>query len=474
MKDKYDVIVIGTGCGGSAAGALAAYHGHKTLILEKNSMIGGRTATYQREGFKMDHGHVLFRCERGPHGKLLRMIDCHDLAPRYSHAMDWGVQVAVDDKMLKIDPYQRRIFKPLSLGKEVFNFKLEMKELIKIIMFNATVLSMPPQSMEDLYQVDAKTFLNIFTTDKYFHNIFGGVATVCLGAVMNEVSAGVLMRLVRAGVRGIGYPVSGEGISAIPNSFLKAAKRNGAELELKTPVEEIVVENKTVRGVIADGKFIEAAKVISNVGIGETVFNLVGEEKFDREYANGVKNLKYSYQGFSLKYALDKEVTDYPWGGEIPGNMDKITSQMSRGVLPERLPWMYVAASNLDSSIAPEGKQAIYVISGGSPAETGQVEWEVWMKRIKEQVAEFFPGIEKHIVFCEESTPDDIASFSGRICGDSVGVAQTVDQAGNLRPSPVSPIEGLYYVGADVGKDQVGTELATESAIALEPHLSHP
>ena len=40
------------------------------------------------------------------------------------------------------------------------------------------------------------------------------------------------------------------------------------------------------------------------------------------------------------------------------------------------------------------------------------------------------------------------------------------------RPSPATPVEGLYLVGADVGKDNIGTELAAESALRLTEMLS--
>ncbi len=471
VESKYDVIVIGTGCGGAAAGALAAYHGHKTLILEKNSIVGGRTATYERDGFKMDHGHIMLRCDRGPHGKLLRMVESDDLMPKYSYCMNFGMRVYIGDKLFDANPDRMNILQVFGLLKQLYKFKISIPDIIKIIHFIRIVDKMPEQTVKGLYKVDAKTFFNLFINDDFFFQFLSGVSTVCLGASMDEVSAGVMVRLLRSSVFRAGYPVNGEGVSAIPRSFLRAAERYGAEVILNTAVDQIVVENNTVCGVMADGQFIEADKVISGVGIGETVLRLVGEDKFDQKYTEKIKNLKYSYEGFSLKYALDKPVTDWPWGGEMPGNMEQITSQMSRGILPERLPWMYVAASDLDSGIAPKGKQAIYVISGGAPPEPGYIDWDKWMNRIKEQVAEFFPGIEKHIIFCEESTPDEIANFSGRINGDAVGVAQTVDQAGELRPSPVSPVRGLYYTGADVGKDQVGTELATESAIALEPYL---
>ena len=38
---KYDVVVIGSGLGGSTVAALLASFGKKTLLLEKNPRLGG-------------------------------------------------------------------------------------------------------------------------------------------------------------------------------------------------------------------------------------------------------------------------------------------------------------------------------------------------------------------------------------------------------------------------------------------------
>jgi len=56
--------------------------------------------------------------------------------------------------------------------------------------------------------------------------------------------------------------------------------------------------------------------------------------------------------------------------------------------------------------------------------------------------------------------------------GSIIGIGQTVNQVHEHRPSAVSPIKGLYYCSADVGKTGIGTELAANSAIELFKVLS--
>ena len=85
--------------------------------------------------------------------------------------------------------------------------------------------------------------------------------------------------------------------------------------------------------------------------------------------------------------------------------------------------------------------------------------------------ATLYPDVEKHLMWRDFSTLARINKCSGRFHPDIIGIAQSVGQTGRDRPSPITPIENLYLVGADVGQDNIGTELAAESALRLEAIL---
>ena len=80
--DRFDVIVIGCGIGGLSIAALLSRKkpGSKILLLERNSSVGGRLFSYEKEGFKLDIGaHAFSRSDKGPIGEILRLIGQQDL-----------------------------------------------------------------------------------------------------------------------------------------------------------------------------------------------------------------------------------------------------------------------------------------------------------------------------------------------------------------------------------------------------------
>ena len=56
IKDRYDVIIIGSGISGLCSAALLAMEGKSVLLLEKHFKAGGYTHTFKRENFEWDVG----------------------------------------------------------------------------------------------------------------------------------------------------------------------------------------------------------------------------------------------------------------------------------------------------------------------------------------------------------------------------------------------------------------------------------
>lgn len=55
----FDVVVIGAGCGGLAAGALLSKQGRKVLVVEQAKAVGGCCSTFEKDGFHFDIGATI-------------------------------------------------------------------------------------------------------------------------------------------------------------------------------------------------------------------------------------------------------------------------------------------------------------------------------------------------------------------------------------------------------------------------------
>lgn len=471
MDRRYDVIVIGSGCGGAASAALASHRGLKTLLIEKNKIFGGRAATHDVEGFKMDHGHMIARSNMGPHGEVLRIVNCKDLMPKYHTVFNLKMAVnAFDGKWDLAHGKTLGMIKaiPGILSSPYFS----MFDVPGMMMFMSQLLLLTEKRIRELDLVDLKTFISRYTDSKFLQYLMSAFSAVGFGVLSDDTSTGEFIRTIRgillAGPLSGGYPLNGEGVSAIPNSFLRAAARYGADIEANTAAERIVVEGGGAKGVYINGELIESGIIISNIGIKETTYKLVGKEHYDKSFIDYLEGLEYSYGGISLKFALDEPIVDFEFGGMIPSDFDRNMHDALNGKVPDGASTMVVCTSNIDARLAPPGRQTLVAISPGPVVEPGKIDWTPWVDNLKRQIEEnLVPGLSEHTLFCVESTPDVIAKENGRFLGDAIGVAQSMDQVGDNAPPFFSPVRGLCHVGADVGSKGIATEMATQSAIDL-------
>src|SRR5688572_2581994 len=72
QRSSCDVAIIGSGIGGLAAGALLAKAGYRVIVAEQMPFFGGRCATLDFQGYKIDTGVSLVVDEL--HGALCREV----------------------------------------------------------------------------------------------------------------------------------------------------------------------------------------------------------------------------------------------------------------------------------------------------------------------------------------------------------------------------------------------------------------
>jgi phytoene dehydrogenase-like protein len=451
MSDKYDALIIGTGIGGSAVGALLASAGWNILILDKNPIPGGRCTSYEKDGFTVDLGVHLFGLgNRGSLGEVCRRASVPG-------AIDW---VTISIQSLWID----HEVKKYSRKNMTERLSAEEKVNLEKLFLEASGISDP--ELEKLWYVPLSEWVGRFTRDPVAQAFIERINSQYFCVKGLNTSTTEFIRCYRevTTTRSSAYPRGG--CISIPKAYLSAIQKYGGEVRLRAKVVKILVDRGAAAGVrLADGTELRAPVIIANGDIKHTVLGLAGREHFPEDYVARVEGLSYAYHAVGLKMALEEKITDDQLMMYMPYDLQaslKIEAEKMEGKLPDRVRGMITSPTNYDPSLAPEGKQLIFFGTGCPPHQ----DWEKWEKVILDSLFTVYPEAIGKVLWYRLDTPDLVNVYAGET-GNVIGVAQTVNQVHHRRPSVVTPLRGLCLSSAEAGGHGIGAELAASSALEL-------
>jgi phytoene dehydrogenase-like protein len=471
------ILVIGSGIGGSAVGALIAKETeHQVHCFEQAPFVGGRCGSYTKtdthgRAWTFDVGcHAFSTCDKGPFGELAarcgKEIRWSYFPTHFPESNIMGVKGATDKSGMT--PTSRAF--------------MEFVEAIPL---------------EKTSQYDHIALMDLldqhFRADQFFEKLGSAMAAgVFFGTDPFDTSAGEYIRCMGENSRQFrnGYPLGGTG--AIPEAFCETITENRGKVSvaLEGRVKRIVVQDHEVKGIIAgpDERFYDANIVISNADIKTTALKLVGKEHLSEDYVRYIEGLQWGAQVCTLKLGLDAPLIDEKFLVYVPVVDSERMMQMyadaqaedarerlmrhwrdGRKAIPDLVSLLILPVSNHDTSLAPEGRQNLHVCTSTALGKTptwSQEENRLWEKAILRSLDQLLPGIEDHIVIKDFISATQLAARFGKE-GAGTGTAQSTKQVGSMRPPVVSPVKGLYYCSADAGGWGIGTELAARSALEL-------
>lgn len=479
----YEAIVIGSGPGGLVCATLLAKRGIRTLVLEKNTNLGGKMMSIDKDGWAYDlfpHGQAPMRAsafedvfrELGVYDEFepsLEPDDPRDIITLCYRRHEWDKYKTTTQKQSLADP---------APFFELWEATEEEQEKSMVVL--TELVTMADEDIEKLDDITMKEWLDERDVPSPLYNYMGFQANASLAEPLDLVAASEMILIMKQlMLLGGGGQYKG-GFGMLTKVMAREFERNGGKIITGARVERIVVEDGAVRGVeSAKGNFT-APVVVSSAGIQPTVLKLVGEKYFDESYANYVKALVPGWSFTSVRYFLDKPVMDTAmyvvWSDDSWLDTKRFREQ-KEGKEPEEVILFMCNHSFYDENAAPPGKQVLVsgtVCSPNPDAEEIEGLWRCMDRQMQELLPEIWEATERK----EYNGPRDISNLTRDSVlpgqgGECVGVAQIVGQCGSMKPSVKTSIKGLFLSGADAGGAGMGTHQAALSGIAVAREVQH-
>jgi len=503
-SSQYDAIVIGAGHNGLTAASYLAGAGLSTLVLERREIVGGCCVTEEiAPGCRasttsyiasMLRPEIIRDLELASHG--LRMVPCDpalqvpfpdgQVIPwwadrdrtiaelRKISAKDANTFVRVDDELKKLARYLQPFFLEPPPEFEVDGLQswwnlLRVGKRFRGITNNeiAQLISFLTGSLGDFLDrnYESEKIKTLFLAN----NVYGKHG----GPYDPGTALGLLFHLLSGGefeLQGFYGHVIG-GMGAITQALAAAARKRGVEIRTSAPVALINVRNDRVRGVVLeDGTEIAARVILSNADPKRTFLGLIEKSELPEDFRHAVQGIKMNGPCAKVNLVLAEEprVNGMP-SDASPAQRALFTLVPSLefaercydiakfGEIPEQLWVDCVVASNVDNTLAPEGRHIMTCFVQYVPYFLRSGTWDqnrdLLGDRVIKKIAEYAPNVGGAVVARQVLTPLDLERIYGLTEGNIFHGDLTLEQLFFMRPVAGwsqyrTPISGLYLCGA--------------------------
>jgi all-trans-retinol 13,14-reductase len=473
-----DLIIIGAGLNGLSAGLAYALNNQnpkkKVLILEKSPISGGYVASFTRQGFQFDTTQMIsnisnildyfgvkmdfysfdkdfirvFKAE--PSGNAVKTFELYSSAGDFEEQF-YRLFPDLEPRLKKFFAYSEAMF------AEIYGLKYApgALDILKMLLTCPKVLGNINKTFSE--------YLKMFAlNDPDIDLLFQVFSSMC--GLPNERIAALLTVGVMYSLREKAYRPKGA-FKELPRKLEQRFTELGGEISFKSEVDRILVERGQVKGVrLKDGEIIQSAKVISTLDVKTTIKDLVGWDNIhslNPRYAKKLEEVEMTTSTFTVNLGLDD--IGFLNHRKLHCGYALLTSgseafprlfadfQSNRWGLTDQ-------CFNIGLSCPPTTDQSKPVLTLQAlpvPVENWQalrredrpryLQEKEKMGAILIAIVEKYllPGLSKHIVVKDISTPATYIRYSGSPSGSIYDMASVPANFGNHRLPVITPIRGL-------------------------------
>jgi phytoene dehydrogenase-like protein len=432
LRERYDVIVIGSGLGGLTCANRLATAGHAVLLLEHHTQLGGLATWFKRKGHIFDvslHGF--------PYGMVKTCRKYWNQAIRDSIVQLKNI-VFDNPQFTLTTTFSREDFTRILTERFGIN-EATVEEFFR------TVGGM--NFYDDRRMTTRELFEQFFPGRSDVHRLLMEPITYANGSTLDEpaITYGIVFsNFMNKGV----YTFQG-GTDRLIGMMADELQANGVTICTRARVERIVVEQGRVQGIEAGGRFIAAPTVVSNSGITNTVNNLAGRTAFSPDFLARFDEVKVNNSSCQVYFGLRPgesfpDVGDLLFTSTAPRfSSDEMLSMETKSrtfsvyyprTRPEHPDYTVVASMNANYDDW----------SGLDREEYGQAK-EAMVERCFVDLERYIPGIRAKVDWVEAATPMTFNRYTLHTRGTSFG---TKFEGLDISRSIFKEVPGLFHVGS--------------------------
>jgi phytoene dehydrogenase-like protein len=433
--DSYDVVVIGSGLGGLTAANILAREGLSVLLLEQHYKLGGLATWFKRPG-----GHIFDISLHGfPYGmvKSCRRYWSKEIA-------DSIVQlegVRFDNPMFSLTTtFDRNDFTRLLTS----NFGIEES---KVSQFFDMARGM--NFYDDQSKTTGELFEEFFPGREDVTRLLMEPITYANGSTLEDPA--ITYGIVFSNFMSKGVFVFQGGTDKLVKSMEKEMKASGVDVRINCDVEKINVGSKGVESVEVNGKTIKTKAVVSNANLRATIFNLVGEDKFDGKFIDDAKEIRLNNSSTQVYMAMSPEDTVPRETGDLlfSSTAERFQTDLllSRDITSRTFSFYY-------PDTRPDGKGRTLIVSStnanyddwvGMSKEEYDASKQDLVETTLDALEKYVPNCRERIVHAEAATPVTFEHYTKHIDGASFGTKFEGLTVSRTLPDQVA---GLYHAGS--------------------------
>lgn len=434
-KDYYDVIVIGSGLGGMTAANILGRAGHSVLLLEQHYKLGGLATWFRRPG-----SHIFDISLHGFPAGMLK--SCR----RY-----WNDEIASQIVQLK----NIRFDNPMFSLTTTFN----REDFTRLL---TTDFGIPEQNVKDFF--DTARGMNFYddqemTTGQLFEKFFPGredvvrllmePITYANGSTLEDPA--ITYGIVFSNFMAKGVYIYEGGTEDLVGKMHAELKRNNVDCRIRSDVSKVLVGDNGVEGVEVNGKTIRCGTVVSNGNLNGTIFNMVGQDKFQADFVEDAKKVRLNnsstqvYMAIKEGVEIDEDTGDLLFCSTAP--LFRTDALLSRDITSRTFSFYY-------PKTRPTKKRRYAIVSSTN------ARYEDWQNMSDEEyeaskadliettidaLEKYVPDARQKIDHVEAATPRTFQHYTKHLQGASFGTKFEGLAVSRALPQQ---IPGLYHAGS--------------------------